>query len=170
MLSLAGRQLRCRNFLVRRNFSIGYSPSAGDIDALMENVGATSTPFVNRLREIRDIAVCNAEFVSLYRRHEESGEVIRDFRGHEFVFAAQMFGASKTRLGLMHLRCRGCFWDSSWFGYEKLVSGGTLGVFEILVKYSFDVLMIILMFLWGAGLWLLRHLFTLLIITNCFLS
>ena len=54
---------------------------------------------MNRIREIRDIAVCNAEFVAAYRERAETGKEITSFRGNSFVFAAQMYGAGKTRLG-----------------------------------------------------------------------
>ena len=77
----------------------GYTPSADTMSNIFEKVDGTSTPFVNRIREIRDIAVCNAEFVATYRERAETGKEIIDFRGNSFVFAAQMYGAARHALG-----------------------------------------------------------------------
>ena len=68
--------------------------------AIMGHVGITQTPFVNRTRELSEIAAMNAKFVHLYRGIN-SGKIRnpRFFQDKFFVFAAQMYGAGKTRLG-----------------------------------------------------------------------
>ncbi len=56
----------------------------------------TKTPFVNREREIVELALHNAKLIDIMKKNK--GEV-DDRRGIYFVFAAQMYGAGKTRLG-----------------------------------------------------------------------
>ena len=57
----------------------------------------TSTPFVNRFREVVELAVYNAVLIQSIR--EKGAKNIHDWRSFHFCFAAQMYGAGKTRLG-----------------------------------------------------------------------
>jgi hypothetical protein len=54
-------------------------------------------PFVNRFREVVELAVYNASFIQSIR--EKGVKNIDDWRSFFFCFAAQMYGAGKTRLG-----------------------------------------------------------------------
>ena len=81
LLSLAGEQ----------------SLSLLDIETLIESVKMTRTPFVNRQRELVELALWNAKFISTIQREEY--ETTGSWRGERFVFAAQMYGAGKTRIG-----------------------------------------------------------------------
>lgn len=54
----------------------------------------TITPFVNRHRELVELGLINAYNIYLY-----FGVYRESWRDLSFVFAAQMFGAGKTRLG-----------------------------------------------------------------------
>ena len=66
--------------------------------SVIEESSLTWMPFVNRFREVVELAVYNAVFI---RRIREEGEkYICDWRGFHFCFAAQMYGAGKTRLGM----------------------------------------------------------------------
>ena len=87
------------NTLNLRNFSEGSkNKESFNIDPSM-HVGRIRTPFVNRHREITELAAYNAEFVYLYRQIVSKKIKVSDYRGYRFVFAAQMFGAGKSRLG-----------------------------------------------------------------------
>ena len=57
----------------------------------------TRMPFVNRFREVLELAVYNAAFIHHIR--EDGAKNISDWRIFRFCFAAQMYGAGKTRLG-----------------------------------------------------------------------
>jgi hypothetical protein len=55
----------------------------------------TLAPFVNRHNAILKIAQTNAELILAFRKAVN----IENFRSYSFCFAAQMYGAGKTRLG-----------------------------------------------------------------------
>jgi len=55
----------------------------------------TLAPFVNRHNAILKIAHTNAELILAFRRAVN----IQNYRSYSFCFAAQMYGAGKTRLG-----------------------------------------------------------------------
>ncbi len=61
------------------------------------NTIETLTPFVNRRREITELALHNAFFIHRFR--ELGAKNIRNFIHFNFVYAAQMYGAGKTRIG-----------------------------------------------------------------------
>ena len=58
-----------------------------------------SIPFVNRKQEVVELALYNAKAIFMIRSWN-----ITDYRPMSFVFAAQMFGAGKTRLGSEFLK------------------------------------------------------------------
>jgi hypothetical protein len=58
-----------------------------------------TTPFVNRRREVVEVALYNANYIFRLKKYER----MDDYRASHFVFAAQMYGAGKTRLGLEFL-------------------------------------------------------------------
>lgn len=59
-------------------------------------MAVTEPPFVNRTRELIELALMNAYFIHTAR---QPGTNV-NWRSHYFVFAAQMYGAGKTRFGI----------------------------------------------------------------------
>ena len=85
------------------NHSVLYSTgslaktSPFNVHSVIQDCSLTSTPFVNRFREVVELAVYNASFIQSIR--EKGVKNIDDWRSFFFCFAAQMYGAGKTRLG-----------------------------------------------------------------------
>lgn len=69
-----------------------------DIQYLTECTARTRTPFVNRKRELVELALLNACFV-YHARTPDAIEIPNNWRNLHFVYAAQMYGAGKTRIG-----------------------------------------------------------------------
>lgn len=70
---------------------------------LQHNVDLVVTPFVNRRREVVELALRNAHFILTIRGCITKGNMITSWRSHRFVFA-QMYGAGKTRIGCEFLK------------------------------------------------------------------
>jgi hypothetical protein len=64
---------------------------------LNDKVDSTLSPFVNRKKEMREIAFHNANFVLAFQ--ESDCFSIMNYRAYSFCFAPQMYGAGKTRIG-----------------------------------------------------------------------
>jgi hypothetical protein len=80
-------------------------------------VASIQTPFVNRVRELAEVALHNADFVNAVMQDEKP----KDFRPYHFVFAAQMYGAGKTRLGMEFIKQLPKVLNSSDYPFDNLV-------------------------------------------------
>lgn len=64
-------------------------------EQIIQVAAFTETPFVNREREVVELALYNANYVFLLKNQD----ILTDKRPLKFIYAAQMYGAGKTRLG-----------------------------------------------------------------------
>ncbi len=62
---------------------------------LLHTTDMTKTPFVNREREIVELALTNAYFI-----HQIQTCGAKNIHSWRYLFAAQMYGAGKTRIGI----------------------------------------------------------------------
>lgn len=76
----------------------------GSTRILQRQIADVETPFVNREREIVELALINADFILTTKRCITKGLQVTNWRKHLFVFAAQMYGAGKTRIGREFLK------------------------------------------------------------------
>ena len=68
-----------------------------DFEVIKTPLEDTETPFVNREKEAIQLLLHNAKWVLRFKRKE--GKALENYRSLSFCFAAQMWGAGKTRLG-----------------------------------------------------------------------
>ena len=88
--------LSCNHSVLYSTGSLAEKSQLNELDVTGESY-MTWMPFVNRFREVLELAVYNAAFIHCIRK--EGAKEISDWRNFRFCFAAQMYGAGKTRLG-----------------------------------------------------------------------
>lgn len=67
------------------------------MSSLTDRCSKVLTPFVNRARELVELGLMNAHLIHSMRVADEMYP--KNWRSHYFFFAAQMYGAGKTRMG-----------------------------------------------------------------------
>ena len=88
--ALTGSQLEAARPIDTASLAKQWAQSI-DVNKLLLAIENTRTPFVDRDREVIQLAIDNAKFVCYYLLEKNP----RNPRGQHFVFAAQMFGAGK---------------------------------------------------------------------------